>query len=123
MMNDISDSQALENRSTGGRLVPLRHSVPTTPGGYGRYGEYPATSPEASALGANLFEYWRILKKRKWIILSVLAALAERDGDDLRLIDAPLVEGAVAAAVMASTGASLDEVAAAAEEARGARKL
>jgi PTS hybrid protein len=56
-------------------------------------------------------------------ILSVLAALAERDGDELRLVDAPLVEGAVAAAVTASTGASLDEVAAAAEEARGARKL
>src|SRR4051812_47472919 len=56
-------------------------------------------------------------------ILSVLAALAERDGDALRLVDAPLVEGAVAAAVTASTGASLDEVAAAAEEARGAGKL
>jgi dihydroxyacetone kinase DhaKLM complex PTS-EIIA-like component DhaM len=56
-------------------------------------------------------------------ILSVLAALAERDGDELRLVDAPLVEGAVAAAVTASTGASLDEVTAAAAEARGARKL
>jgi dihydroxyacetone kinase phosphotransfer subunit len=56
-------------------------------------------------------------------ILSVLAALGERDDDRVRLVDAPFVEGAVAAAVMASTGADLDAVVAAAEEARGAAKL
>ncbi|PPG26680.1 hypothetical protein C5C44_14510 [Rathayibacter sp. AY1F6] len=37
----------------------------------------------------------------------------------VRIADAPLVEGAVAAAVAAGTGASLDEVLAAAESARG----
>ncbi len=41
----------------------------------------------------------------------------------VRLVDAPFVEGAVAAAVIASSGAPLDEVARAAEEARDARKL
>jgi PTS hybrid protein len=41
----------------------------------------------------------------------------------VRLADAPLVEGAVAAAVMASTGCSLDDVVDAAEEARVANKL
>ena len=41
----------------------------------------------------------------------------------LAVVDAPLVEGAVAAGVLASTGASLAEVAQAAEEARDARKL
>lgn len=40
----------------------------------------------------------------------------------VRFADAPLVEGAIAAAVIASTGAGLDAVVAAAEEARGARK-
>ena len=40
-----------------------------------------------------------------------------------RIIDAPLVEGAVVAVVEASTGASLDEVVAAAEESRGELKL
>jgi phosphoenolpyruvate---glycerone phosphotransferase subunit DhaM len=40
-----------------------------------------------------------------------------------RLVDAPFVEGAVAAAVIASSGGSLDDVVQAAEEARGARKL
>jgi phosphoenolpyruvate---glycerone phosphotransferase subunit DhaM len=41
----------------------------------------------------------------------------------LRLVDAPFVEGAVAAAVAASAGLDLDLVATAAEEARGVRKL
>ena len=59
-------------------------------------------------------------------LLSVRAALSEL-GDDhaerIRLADSPLVEGAIAAGVIASTGAPLEDVAAAAEEARGVRKL
>jgi phosphoenolpyruvate---glycerone phosphotransferase subunit DhaM len=47
----------------------------------------------------------------------------ERMNGQTRLVDAPIVEGAVAAAVMASAGSSLEDVAKAAEEARGARKL
>jgi PTS hybrid protein len=46
-----------------------------------------------------------------------------RNGQQIRLADAPLVEGAVAAAVTASAGRPLDEVLQAAEEARGANKL
>lgn len=46
-------------------------------------------------------------------------ALAER----VRVADAPFVEGAVAAAVEAGLGGSLEEVLAAAETAREARKL
>lgn len=48
---------------------------------------------------------------------------AEDDPPQARLVDAPLVEGVVAAAVIASAGASLEDVAAAAEEAWNARKL
>ena len=55
-------------------------------------------------------------------ILTVRHVL-ERGNGSVRLADAPLVEGAVAAAVVASVGADLDEVARAAEEARGATKL
>ena len=58
--------------------------------------------------------------------LTVRAVLEDQLEDPnglLRLVDAPLVEGAVAAAIMAAAGASLDEVAQAAEEARGARKF
>ena len=41
----------------------------------------------------------------------------------VRLVDAPFVEGAIAAAVMSSAGQELDDVAKAAEEARGASKF
>jgi PTS hybrid protein len=59
-------------------------------------------------------------------LLSVKAALAELSpADAARIVfaDAPLVEGAIAAGVTASTGASLSEVARAAEEARNVPKL
>jgi dihydroxyacetone kinase phosphotransfer subunit len=59
-------------------------------------------------------------------VLSVKAALSELPADQADrfvLVDAPLVEGAVAAGVTASTGAVLAEVADAAEEARGLTKL
>ncbi|NSC20274.1 PTS fructose transporter subunit IIA [Streptomyces albus subsp. chlorinus] len=58
-------------------------------------------------------------------VLTVKALLAE--GDELpaaaRLVDAPLVEGAVAAVVTAAGGGDLEAVAAAAEEAYSYRKL
>jgi phosphoenolpyruvate---glycerone phosphotransferase subunit DhaM len=56
-------------------------------------------------------------------ILTVLLVLEDHESADIRLADAPLVEGAVAAAVMASAGGSLDQVVAAAEEARSVGKL
>jgi PTS hybrid protein len=59
-------------------------------------------------------------------LLSVRAALGELGEDEagrIVLADAPLVEGAIAAGVTASTGAQLAEVARAAEEARDVRKL
>jgi PTS hybrid protein len=59
-------------------------------------------------------------------VLSVRAALGELSDDEAARIvvaDAPLVEGAIAAGVTASTGASLAEVAGAAEEARNVAKL
>jgi PTS hybrid protein len=56
-------------------------------------------------------------------ILTVRDVLDGNGDGRVRLVDAPFVEGAVAAAVFASSGAPLDEVARAAEEARDARKL
>jgi phosphoenolpyruvate---glycerone phosphotransferase subunit DhaM len=49
--------------------------------------------------------------------------ILERGNGVVRLADAPVVEGAVAAAVMASMGVPLEDVVKGAEEARGARKL
>jgi PTS hybrid protein len=56
-------------------------------------------------------------------ILTIRHVLESRANGHARLVDAPIVEGAVAAAVVASIGAPLQDVAAAAEEARGANKL
>lgn len=58
-------------------------------------------------------------------VLTARAYLAdvEHRPADVVLADAPFVEGAVAAAVTASSGASLTDVLAAAEGAHGARKL
>lgn len=52
----------------------------------------------------------------------MVAEMAVEVADNARLADAPLVEGAVAAAVAAEGGANLDEVAQAAEEAAGTPK-
>jgi phosphoenolpyruvate---glycerone phosphotransferase subunit DhaM len=49
--------------------------------------------------------------------------ILESGNGGVRLADAPVVEGAVAAAVIASMGLPLDEVVKAAEEARDVRKL
>jgi PTS hybrid protein len=58
-------------------------------------------------------------------VLSVRAVLADGalDGVEAVLADAPLVEGAIAAAVAASIGADVQAVRAAAEEAWDVRKL
>ena len=57
-------------------------------------------------------------------ILTVRHVLDRHNGNgSVRLVDAPIVEGAVAAAVTASANMSLDDVARSAEEARGAGKL
>ncbi|MFC7248010.1 dihydroxyacetone kinase phosphoryl donor subunit DhaM [Catellatospora aurea] len=56
-------------------------------------------------------------------VLTAKALLEQHPDPGVRLVDAPFVEGAVAAAVIAATGADLDTVADAAEEAWHARKL
>jgi PTS hybrid protein len=56
-------------------------------------------------------------------ILTARAVLEDQVNGSVRLVDAPLVEGAIAAAVVASAGLALDDVVAAAEEARGAPKF
>ena len=56
-------------------------------------------------------------------ILTVRHLLEGHANGHVRLVDAPFVEGAVAAAVMSAAGQSLDDVARAAEEARGASKF
>jgi PTS hybrid protein len=56
-------------------------------------------------------------------VLTVRHLLEGKANGHIRLVDAPFVEGAVAAAVMSSAGRQLEDVARAAEEARGASKF
>ena len=56
-------------------------------------------------------------------VLTVRAVLEDLDRHSVLLADAPFVEGAVAATVTAAAGGDIKAVAAAAEEARHARKL
>jgi phosphoenolpyruvate---glycerone phosphotransferase subunit DhaM len=57
-------------------------------------------------------------------VLTVRHLLEEgRANGHVRLVDAPFVEGAIAAAVMSSAGQELEDVARAAEEARGSSKF
>jgi phosphoenolpyruvate---glycerone phosphotransferase subunit DhaM len=56
-------------------------------------------------------------------ILTVRHVLERRANGHVRLVDAPIVEGAIAAAVTASANMPLEDVARSAEEARGAAKL
>ena len=56
-------------------------------------------------------------------ILTVRHVLERSSNGHVVLADAPLVEGAVTAAVVSSAGTSLQDVVRAAEEARGASKL
>ena len=80
---------------------------------------------EVAVSGADSGDGVAILMDVGSAVLTSKALLAELDDDDpdVRLVDAPLVEGAIAAAVTASTGQDLDAVVAAAEQARGMHKL
>ena len=79
------------------------------------------TSPDAvaAALGsADSGDGVVVIPDLGSAVLSVRVALEDAPTEKAVLVDAPFVEGAVSAAVTAGTGASLDEVVAAAEEAR-----
>ncbi len=56
-------------------------------------------------------------------VLTTRTVLADQPREDVVLVDAPFVEGAVAAAVLAANGADLATVAGAAREARDVPKL
>lgn len=105
----------------GGATAPVAPAGGTPDGGLGTSSELIAQAAAAVDGGAGV----AVLVDLGSAVLTVKALLAE--GDELpegtRLIDAPFVEGAVAAVVTASAGADLDAVEAAASEAYGYRKV
>ncbi|WP_411112048.1 PTS-dependent dihydroxyacetone kinase phosphotransferase subunit DhaM [Streptomyces sp. c-19] len=104
----------------GGDLAPVLPAGGTPDGGLGTSSELIRSAAEAADRGAGV----AILVDLGSAVLTVKTLLAE--GDELprnsRLVDAPFVEGAVAALVTASAGGDLDAVAAAATEAYAYRK-
>ncbi|OAH11033.1 PTS-dependent dihydroxyacetone kinase phosphotransferase subunit DhaM [Streptomyces jeddahensis] len=105
----------------GGATAPVAAAGGTEDGGLGTSSELIAAAAAGVDRGAGV----ALLADLGSAVLTVKALLAEGDElpDGARLVDAPFVEGAVAAVVTASAGADLDAVEAAAAEAYTYRKV
>ncbi|WP_327167162.1 PTS fructose transporter subunit IIA [Streptomyces subrutilus] len=105
--------------AAGGPVVPVAAAGGTPDGGLGTSAERIAAAAREVDRGAGV----ALLVDLGSAVLTVRALLED---DELpsgsRLVDAPFVEGAVAAVVAASAGAPLAEVESAAAEAYGYRK-
>ncbi|WP_432118579.1 PTS fructose transporter subunit IIA [Streptomyces sp. bgisy032] len=105
----------------GGTAVPVAPAGGTEGGGLGTSSELIAAAAASVDRGAGV----AVLTDLGSAVLTVKALLAE--GDELpegtKLVDAPFLEGAVAAVVTAATGADLAAVEAAAAEAYTYRKV
>jgi dihydroxyacetone kinase phosphotransfer subunit len=122
---DVAESVArlAAGLSGGGDTAPVAAAGGTEDGGLGTSSELISAAAAEVDRGAGV----AVLVDLGSAVLTVKALLAEdpEDGglpDGTRLVDAPFVEGAIAAVVTASTGADLDAVAAAASEAYTYRK-
>lgn len=106
--------------AAGGATAPVAAAGGLPDGGLGTSAELIARAAESVDRGAGI----AVLVDLGSAVLTVKAMLAE--GDELpegaRLVDAPFVEGAVAAVVTASAGGDLAAVEAAASEAYRYRK-
>ncbi|MEU2898536.1 PTS-dependent dihydroxyacetone kinase phosphotransferase subunit DhaM [Streptomyces sp. NPDC001273] len=104
-----------------GDAVPVAPAGGTEGGGLGTSAELISAAAASVDRGAGV----AVLTDLGSAVLTVKALLAEGDElpADTRLVDAPFVEGAVAAVVTASTGADLSTVEAAAVEAYAYRKV
>ncbi|OIJ98458.1 PTS-dependent dihydroxyacetone kinase phosphotransferase subunit DhaM [Streptomyces colonosanans] len=104
----------------GGVTAPVAAAGGTADGGLGTSAELVSQAAFAVDQGAGV----AVLMDLGSAVLTVKALLAEGDElpENTRLVDAPFVEGAVAAVVTASAGADLAAVEAAAKEAYTYRK-
>jgi dihydroxyacetone kinase DhaKLM complex PTS-EIIA-like component DhaM len=103
-----------------GPEVTIKAAGGTPDGGLGTDAE----RIRAAIAGADAGDGVAVLADLGSAILTVREVLAAGDvTGDVRLLDAPIVEGAVTAALTASAGLSLDEVAEATEGTRDIAKL
>ncbi|MFE2554876.1 PTS-dependent dihydroxyacetone kinase phosphotransferase subunit DhaM [Streptomyces sp. NPDC059352] len=111
---------ALAQGLAGGGTAPILPAGGLPDGGLGTSAELISAAAKEVDRGAGV----ALLVDLGSAVLTVKAMLAE--GDELpegaRLVDAPFVEGAVAALVTASAGGDLDAVVSAASEAYAYRK-
>ncbi|WP_225652585.1 PTS-dependent dihydroxyacetone kinase phosphotransferase subunit DhaM [Streptomyces pseudogriseolus] len=116
-----SVAQLAQGLSGAGASVPVAPAGGTGSGDLGTSAELIAAAAASVDRGVGV----AVLTDLGSAVLTVKALLAEGDElpENTRLVDAPFLEGAVAAVVTASTGADLDAVAAAASEAYGYRKV
>ncbi|MFI0961449.1 PTS fructose transporter subunit IIA [Streptomyces sp. NPDC021080] len=115
-----SVAQLARGLAGGGTLAPVAPAGGTLDGGLGTSADVIAAAAAAVDRGAGV----AVLADLGSAVLTVKALLAEGGElpDGTRLVDAPFVEGAVAAVVTASAGADLAAVEAAAAEAYTYRK-
>ena len=105
----------------GGAAVPVAAAGGTEGGGLGTSAELISAAAASVDRGAGV----AVLADLGSAVLTVKALLAEGDElpDTARLVDAPFVEGAVAAVVTAAAGGDIDAVEAAAADAYTYRKV
>jgi PTS hybrid protein len=102
-----------------GPLVPIEAAGGLPDGGLGTDEQLVRAAIERADDGGGVV----VLADLGSSVLTVRHMLEQRDGSHVTLADAPLVEGAISAAVIASAGGDHADVVKAAEEARDARKF
>ncbi|MFE3581603.1 PTS-dependent dihydroxyacetone kinase phosphotransferase subunit DhaM [Streptomyces vinaceus] len=114
-----SVAQLARGLAAGGPVAAVAAAGGTPDGGLGTDADRIAAAAREVDAGAGV----ALLADLGSAVLTIKALLVEDElPPDARLLDAPFLEGAVAAVVAASAGAPLDAVAAAAEEAYTYRK-
>ncbi|GAA2006697.1 dihydroxyacetone kinase phosphoryl donor subunit DhaM [Catenulispora subtropica] len=108
---------------TGASRVPVAVAGGTADGGIGTNYDLVASAIGAAAGAAGEGAGAVVLADLGSSVLTTRAVLEDHPRADVLLVDAPFVEGAVAAAAAAAGGANLEAVAAAARAARGLPKI
>jgi phosphoenolpyruvate---glycerone phosphotransferase subunit DhaM len=103
----------------GGRSLTIEVAGGTDEGGVGTSYDLVRAAIEKADGGAGVL----VLPDLGSSVLTARAVLDDHPTAGAVIVDAPFVEGAMAAAVIAATGADLAAAVAAAEEARDVRKL
>lgn len=103
----------------GGGSLTIEAAGGTDEGGIGTSYERVRAAIEKADGGAGVL----VIPDLGSSVLTARAVLDDHPTPDAVIVDAPFVEGAMAAAVIANTGADLATAVAAAEEARDVRKL